>query len=65
MVNFGLALELISVEQLGKLTAVAMHHGEVKWSKVLVKGRIGEVLTKVTHSKLTLSMLKKKAFSIF
>lgn len=50
MVNLGLALELISVKQLGELAAVAMHHREVERAEVLVEGRIGEVLTEVTHS---------------
>lgn len=50
MVYLGLALKLISIKQLSKLAAVAVHHREVKRAEVLVEGRIGEVLTEVKYS---------------
>ena len=78
VINASFALELLPVEKLSQLSAVAMHHRQVEWPEILVKWHVCQVLhpatpivnsvysTKVKYFlPLTLSMLKKKAFSMF
>ena len=38
---------VVVAQQPSKLSGVAMHHGQVQWSEILVKGKVGEVVVDI------------------